>query len=94
MWGCLETLLEVRARLPGYNADLDEDRAAVFLTWPGRTHQPMPMTNSSLDKAIKKIWAEAGQKKNMSATQLRKTAATTVDNVTYERYIENKLIDE
>ncbi|XP_056009249.1 uncharacterized protein LOC125666360 [Ostrea edulis] len=88
LWRQLKVFLEVRRRLPGFDDALDQENAAVFLTYPSQTQKPSPMNSSTVSKGMKYIWRKAGLKKPLSGTQLRKTAATLVR----ERYPDSRLL--
>jgi hypothetical protein len=92
LWKQLYTFLTVRRQLKGFTGRLDGDNAPVFLTWPVRSSEPMEMTNSNVDKALKSIWRKAKITKTISGTHLRKATVTSVDILTRKQYIQNKLI--
>lgn len=69
------------------------EESAVFVTYPGSSGHPDPMTTSLVNKAVKSIWKTAGVNEKLSVTDLRKATATKVRLHLYIKIILNTSIN-
>jgi len=70
----MEAYLELRNQLPGFEKPVSTE--GIFYTFPRPNEKPVQLTNSTLNKLLKRIWKKVHPNNDISATLLRKTATT------------------